>query len=374
MSMVGSLSKGGATMPGIRISVRIQTRKKLEKVLYQAENKGDLHTGKRIMAILAVLDGVPYTEIASILKVSQESIRLWVNAFLLKGVGGLKSTKPPGKPSRLTKTQRKELDKIITEGPAKASFPGACWCSPMIQSLIYKRFGVFYSVHYISQLLKNRGFSYQKAKFIADHKDPKKRKKWLKEKWPKILKLAEEKNGYILFGEEASFPQWGSLSYTWARGQQPVVKTSGKRRAYKVFGLIDYFSGRFFCKGHDKGRLNSESYAAFLTEVLSKTRKHIILIQDGARYHTSKAMQKFFAKKAERITVYDLPSYSPDSPEYNPIEKLWKKIKEKEIHLHYFPTFDSLKTKAQEALLHFKELKNEVLSLFTFYRDLAEAL
>jgi hypothetical protein len=215
------------------------------------------------------------------------------------------------------------------------------------------------------------GFSYQKAKFVADHKDPEKRKLWLEQKWPEILKLAEEKNAYILFGDEASFPQWGSLSYTWAKkGQQPVVKTSGKRRGYKVFGLIDYFSGRFFCKGHEKGRLNSASYESFLSEVLSKTRKHIILIQDGARYHTSKAMKKFFAKKANRITVYDLPSYSPD---YNPIEKLWKKIKEKEIHLHYFPTFDSLKNKVEEALLHFKDLKNEVLSLFGFYNKLAEA-
>jgi transposase len=214
------------------------------------------------------------------------------------------------------------------------------------------------------------GFSYQKAKFVADHKDPEKRKQWLKQKWPEILKLAENKNAYILFGDEASFPQWGSLTYTWAKkGQQPVVKTSGNRRGYKVFGLIDYFSGRFFCKGHDKGRLNSASYESFLTEVLSITRKHIILIQDGASYHTSKAMKQFFAKKANRITVYDLPSYSPD---YNPIEKLWKKIKEKEIHLHYFPTFDSLKSKVEEALLHFKDLKNEVLSLFGFYNKLAE--
>jgi len=59
---------------------------------------------------------------------------------------------------------------------------------------------------------------------------------------------------------------------------------------------------------------------------MSKTRKHIILIQDGAKYHTSKAMKEFFAKRADRITVYNLPSYPPD---YNPIEKLWKKIKEK---------------------------------------------
>jgi transposase len=80
-------------------------------------------------------------------------------------------------------------------------------------------------------------------------------------------------------------------------------------------------------------------------------------------------MQKFFAETAKRPTVYNLPSYSPD---YNPIEKLWKKIKEKEIHLHYFPTFDSLKNNVEEALLHFKGLKNEVLTLFGFYNKLAE--
>ncbi len=341
------------------------------QLLQQAQNNGDLRKAKRIMAILAVVEGTSYSTIAKTLKVSDESIRLWVNAFLLYGVKSFIYKKSTGRPSKLTKTQRKQLDRLISQGPQKSGFPGACWRSPMIQWLIYEKFGVEYSVFYIPQLLKNMGFSYQKAKFVADHKDPEKRKEWLEQKWPEILKLAEQKNAYILFGDEASFPQWGSLSYTWAkRGQQPVVPTSGKRRGYKVFGLIDYFTGRFFCKGHDKGRLNTASYQSFLTEVLSKTRKHIILIQDGASYHTSKAMRQFFEKKANRITVFELPSYSPD---YNPIEKLWKKIKEKEIHLYYFPTFDSLKNKVEEALLRFKDLKNEVLSLFGFYNKLAEA-
>ncbi len=49
-----------------------------------------------------------------------------------------------------------------------------------------------------------------------------------------------------------AFAQWGSLAYTWAvRGQQPVVKTGGKRKGYKVFGLIEYFTGRLFWHGHD---------------------------------------------------------------------------------------------------------------------------
>lgn len=357
-------------MLNFRITIEKQTRKKLEELLQYYENIGDLPGAKRIMAILAVVDGNTYSKITSILKVCEESIRLWVKAFLLKGSDGLRSKKIPGRPPKLIKSQKEELEKIIIEGPAAAGFPGACWRTPMIQCFIYERFKVFYAVNYISQLLKDMGFSYQKAKFVSDHKDPDKRKEWLKETWSEILKSAEEKNAHLLFGDEASFPQWGSLSYTWAKkGQQPVVKTSGNRKAYKVLGLVDYFSGRFFCKGHE-GRLNSESYKNFLEEVLKQTEKHLILIQDGARYHTSKAMKDFFTKHSKRITVYQLPSYSPD---YNPIEKLWKKIKEKEVHLHYFPTFDSLKNKVEEALLHFRDLKNEVLSLFGFYHELAIA-
>ena len=46
------------------------------------------------------------------------------------------------------------------------------WRTPMIQHLLDERFGVLSSVHDSSQLLKHRGFSYQKARFVSDHKDP----------------------------------------------------------------------------------------------------------------------------------------------------------------------------------------------------------
>ena len=133
--------------------------------------------------------------------------------------------------------------------------------------------------------------------------------------------------------------------------------------------MIDYFTGRFFSKGHE-GKLNGEAYVQFLSEVLSKTKKHIVLIQDGAPYHKGKVVKKFFKKHASRITVFQLPSYSPD---FNPIEKLWKKIKEKGTHLTYFPTFDALKNKVNEMLDLFGNVKQEVLSLFGFYEELAMA-
>jgi transposase len=363
------LHKEMNTMPGFRLSVENHTKKVLSSMLERAQKNGDLRMVKRVSAILALIETISFSAIRTLLGVTNESIRRWIKSFLLSGPAGLKSQKRPGRPSKLTKSQKKELSRIIIKGPEKAGFPGECWRSPMIQNLIYRKFRVCYSVCYISQLLKSLGFSYQKAKFVADHKDPETRQQWIEEKWPEIYQMAVEKNAYLLFGDEASFPQWGTLSYTWAiKGQQPIVKTSGNRKSYKIFGLIDYFSGRFFCKGQQE-RLNSESYATYLKEVLSKTRKHIILIQDGAKYHTSKTMQTFFLKHAKRITVFQLPSYSPD---YNPIEKLWKKIKQHETHMHYFPTFESLKNKVTDALLRFENMQTEILTLFGFYRKMED--
>ena len=115
--------------------------------------------------------------------------------------------------------------------------------------------------------------------------------------------------------------------------------------------MIDYFTGRFFYKCQEE-RLNSATYIAYIEEVLAKTRKHIILVQDGASYHKSAAVKEFFSEHKHRLTVFNLPSYSPD---YNPIEMLWKKVKEKGTHLHYFPTFEALKDKVHESLALFEE-------------------
>lgn len=341
--------------------------KLLNDKLRKAQAMGNIPEAKRLMAILALGNQEDVRATASILRVTVEAIHGWVKKFLLHGIHGLRSRKPTGRPSQLTKSQKKELTELIEGGPEKAGFIGNCWRSPMIQELIKEKFHVTYSVHYISELLRNMGFTYQKAKFVSDHLNEEKRAQWLAKTWPEALAVAEEKNAYLLFGDEVSFPQWGTLSYTWARrGHQPTIKTSGKRKGYKVFGLIDYFTGRFFYKCQEE-RLTSATYAAFLEEVLAKTRKHIVIIQDGARYHTSAAMRAFFDKHKDRLTVFALPSYSPD---YNPIEKLWKKIKQKGTHLHYFPTFDALKEKVHESMELFENASKDVLSLFGMYDDM----
>jgi transposase len=168
----------------------------------------------------------------------------------------------------------------------------------------------------------------------------------------------------ILFEDEASFAQGGSLSYTWARrGQQPEVPTSGKRKGYKVFGAIEYFSGRLFYQGIE-GRFNSEHYQAFLQMILEHTQAHVFLIHDGARYHTSASTQAFLRAHSDRLTEHPLPSYSPDD---NPIEYLWKKTKQRATHNKYFKEFAALTVSVDKALAYFATHPEEVLGLFGRY-------
>jgi transposase len=340
------------------------TRKQLYRRLQQAYGSGALRVVRRIQALLALADNQSVQEVAEMLHLGQQTIRDYRNAFLLRGVASLGYTRPPGRPSKLTPSQRRELAALIKAGPQAAGYTSGCWNTPMIQDLVQSRFGASYHPHYLATLLHNLGFSSQKARFVSDHLNEAKRLEWCRTKWPKILHHARQRKALLLFGDEASFAQWGSLSYTWApTGKQPEVPTSGKRKGYKVFGLIDYFSGQFFYKGHE-GRFNSESYVAFLRDVLSQTRRHVVVIQDGARYHTSQAMQDFFKAHAARLTIEQLPSYSPD---FNPIEHLWKKVKKEATHLKYFPDFSQLQAEVDRALLYFAQTPSEITVLMARY-------
>ena len=215
-------------------------------------------------------------------------------------------------------------------------------------------------------MLGNLGYSFQKAQFVSDHLDEERRRAWRTHEWPQILRAAQRCGAWLLFGDEASFPQWGTRSYTWARrNHPPQVKTAGKRKAYKVFGLIDFFTGRLF-QGGIEGKFNSESYQAFLLSVLAQTTKHLFLIQDGAKYHTSKATKAFFTQHVDRLTVYQLPSYSPD---YNPIEYLWKKTKKRATHNKYFEQFPQVIESVETALHYFAQHASEVKNQFRQYLD-----
>lgn len=336
------------------------TVKTLKQELQQSFRMGKAWRIRRVMALLGLAERQPVRVLCERLGVSDQSIYTWRDAFVRQGLESLKIGRSPGRPPKLTRSQRTQLRELLIAGPQACGYPTGSWNSALIADLIYHQFGRTYNVHYLSTLLYNMGFSYQKARFVSDHLDEEKRALWLKETFPAIVLEARQKGALLLFADEASFAQWGSLGYSWAlKGQQPLIKTSGKRKGYKVWGLIDYFTGQLFYKGQTD-RFTAARYCGFLQSVLDATDKPIVLIQDGARYHTAKETRLFLEPMAKRISVYQLPSYSPD---FNPIEHLWRHVKRDRTHNRYFPTFEALVEQVEAALTSCQQKPEAVIRL-----------
>jgi transposase len=283
---------------------------------------------------------------------------------MLRGLDRLLYRHSGGRPEKLTPRQKKRLVEWLEAGPLVVGFETACWNSVLIRVLSWREFGVLYNRQDVCTLLSHRGFAFQKARLVAAHLDAAKRLAWLQDPWPALLRAAKRGQGLILFEDEASFAQWGALSYTGARrGHQPAVPTSGKRKGYKGFGAIDYVSGCLFFPGIE-GRFNSESYQAFLQRIMAQTTAHLFLIHDGARYHTRASTKACLAAHHDRLTEPPFPSYSPD---YNPIEYLWQKTKQRATPNKYFKEFAALTISVEKALAYFATHPEEVLGLFGRY-------
>jgi len=153
------------------------------------------------------------------------------------------------------------------------------------------------------KLLPNLGFAFQKARFVSAHLDAAQRLAWLQ------------------------------------------------------------FSVRLFFQDIE-GRFNSESYQAFLQGIMAQTMEHLFLINEGARDHPSAATQAFGLAHSDRLTEYPLPSYSPD---YHPIEYLWKKTKQRATDNKYFKEWATLTVSVGKALAYFAMHSEEMLGLFGRY-------
>ena len=81
------------------------TRKQLYRRLKEAYASGSLKLVKRIHALLDLAQGQSVREVAEMLSLGEQTVRDYRNQFLFKGMASLVYKSPPGRPSKLTKTQ-----------------------------------------------------------------------------------------------------------------------------------------------------------------------------------------------------------------------------------------------------------------------------
>jgi len=354
----------------MRINFTNHTIKNLKLEMKKAVTLNNLKLYRIVRALLMISEGYDKEEIAVLMNINIRTVYNWMSEFVPGGFAWLLRYRFKGRgcKSRLSEEQRKKLYNIVAEGPETYGFDIGVRTSAMTAEVIFSEFGVSYNPQYVCDLLKKTGLSYQKAEFESDHPDEEKRKEWIRITCPKILKEAEEKGAVILFGDEVSFARWGSLSRTWApRGKQPLIKTTGIRKGLKMFGAIEFFRGSFHYR-ETEGKFNGESYISFLKDIMSVYSKPVILIEDGAKYHHSETVRKYKdeMKRKKKLFTYKLPSYSPD---YNPIEKLWRNTKKEATHCKYFPTFDDLRKAVVKVFNKYMEDAAKVICVMKKMRE-----
>jgi len=87
--------------------------------------------------------------------------------------------------------------------------------------------------------------------------------------------------------------------------------------------------------------LNAEATINFFQKIEEaypeKNRVHIFC--DNARYYRNKAVTEYL--KTSKIRLHFLPPYSPN---LNPIERLWKWMKERVIYNTYYQDFEDFRS------------------------------
>lgn len=145
----------------------------------------ELEVRRRIGGKL-LLQGYTPAEVARILDVSWTSAKRWQQAVVRGGLEALASKPHPGKPCRLTASQKRKLVSILLKGPLKAGFPTDLWTCRRVALVIQKNFGVSYHPDHVGKILHSLGWTCQKPEQRSRKRDEAAIERWRKKDWPRI--------------------------------------------------------------------------------------------------------------------------------------------------------------------------------------------
>jgi transposase len=125
-----------------RITFSRDTVKQLKGELEKAYGRGDLRAVRRLSVLVMIGERISLATILATWNVSQQTVYNWLKDFVVQRWDSICCHKAPGRPPRLTKTQKRQLSDLVKAGPEAAGYATGCWTSVLIQDLIYRQFHV----------------------------------------------------------------------------------------------------------------------------------------------------------------------------------------------------------------------------------------
>jgi transposase len=302
--------------------MRILTDKERDrlKIHHRAERDGRIRD--RIKAVLLRDKGWSYQQIANALLVSEDGIRNHIQDYQ-----SARKLKPEngGSKSALSRQQSKFLLKHL-EGNTYLHVKS-------IVRYIELKWSVQYSVAGLTQWLKRNGFSYKKPKLVPGKADRELQEEWIKQYQSMKVNLPENETICFMDGVHPSHNV--QLGYGWIRkGTEKLIPSNTGRSRLNLTGAIDIISHTVVIQ--EDPMLNAEATVRFFhkLELNQPAKAKIHVFCDNARYYRNRSVTKYL--ETSRIELHFLPPYSPN---LNPIERLWKWMKEVVIYNTYYEEF-----------------------------------
>jgi len=88
---------------------------------------------------------------------TQRIVRRWKAVFRWQGTKGLQARPACGRPVRLSRHQRSQLEQLLLKGARAFGYDNNLWTCPRIAEVIRHEYGVRYHVDHIGRLLHSAG-------------------------------------------------------------------------------------------------------------------------------------------------------------------------------------------------------------------------
>ena len=266
-------------------------------------------------------------DIAVALDASEGAVSRWLAAARRGGQEALRSLPRPGPLGKLTAEQLRLIPDFLWHGAESYGFRGDVWTCERVAGVLYQEFGTSYSKSQVSRLLKGIGWTPQVPITRAIQRDEEAIERWRLESWPVLLEKARRERRALVFVDESGFYLLPAVVKTYApKGQTPILDEWQTRDHLSVMGGVTA-QGKVYSLVRPKS-LNGLHTIEFLVHMGRLGADRLLVIWDGSPIHRRAEVKAFLAEAGDAIHLESLPSYAPD---LNPVEWLWRHLKEVEM-------------------------------------------
>lgn len=294
------------------------------KLHHRRERDGRIRD--RIKAVLLYDEGWSPKDIAKVLLISDEAVRNHIDEYKAS-----KKLKPEsgGSVEKLSADQSQKLeDHLQTYTYLYVKD---------IVAYVEVTFGVCYTVHGLRSWLQRHSFSYKKPAVVPGKANKEQQQDWLSgyEK----LRAGLGADETICFMDGVHPTHNVQPAYGWIKkGVRKEIPSNTGRERLNLSGIIDVISHNIVIQ--EDQTLNGESTIRFFKKIeeVYPSKRKIHVFCDNASYYRNKAVKQYL--KTSKVCLHFLPPYSPN---LNPIERLWKWMKERVIYNTYYEHFEDFK-------------------------------